>query len=438
MPTAIVAEVAEARQLDYERWQFERNLRTEATDQTERLASPMVNTFEYSLRPEGLVTDLGEPMRPVLEGGHQSAVDRAKVDTQWIFQAKISEIECEEYNQSESYARQIGEGLRITSQSLDGSDYEAMRAVAAALGHRLPMERPSSEDILQNRMWIPEGLVVLSPIPDAVRVDGIDIGGYNKQRQMMIVRIITATGTPMAEHQALIDRIRNAYDDVLTARTGKKHYAGRIQMSNEDARTFIEKQGDLLDAHMSIVNRVFAAARDPDERNAHMAPHRYNLAAALDDRLHGRQVDDLASAGDNARAEGKEFEGNCPTAQTAVTAGQQAERLGYRVERWSEGICANCERTTKVWKKEDGGCNICHVCADADTWHGRVGMDAERQKAVQERAKQQRRQALAQKIGKASARQAVRVEIEEKQSAAQVYTERLVVGGTVKEKIPQA
>jgi len=428
----------EARQGDFERWQQDRWRRDEVTDQSERLASPMVNTFDYHLENGALVTDLGEPMRPVFETGLASAEQMAATSTKWQFEVSRRRIELAEFNELEDYATQIGEGVRITSLSLDGSDYEGMRAIADTLGYRLPVDRPSSEDILQQRMWIPEGLVVMSPIPDAVRVDGIDIGGYNKQRQKMIVRIATASGTPSIEHQELIDRIRTAYDTVLTDRTGQKHYAGRVKLSNDDARTFIEKQGDLLDSHMEVVNRIFAATHDPQERNTKMAPHRYNLAAALDDRLNGKQVMSLSDSGDNARAEGRDFDGDCPPASTAATAGEQAGRLGYSVEKWSQGVCRNCERSTQVWKVEDGGCSICKGCANAHTWHGDAGLERERKKANAERNKQRRRQALAQKVGVATARQVVRFEPSNKPKGGPEFVERLGIGGVVREEVKKA
>jgi hypothetical protein len=426
--------VAEAHQEDFERWQQDRWWRDEITDQSERLASPMVNTFDYRLTAEGLVTDLDEPMRPVFVTGLHTAEQMASVDSRWQFELNRRRIELDEFNQLEDYAFQIGEGMRITSLSLDGSDYEGMRAVAEALGHRLPMDRPSSEDILQTRMWLPEGLVVMSPIPDAVRVDGVDIGGYNKHRQKMIVRIATASGTPSVEHQALIDRIRTAYDTVLTQRTGQKHYAGRVKISNDDARTFVEKQGDLLDAHMQVVNSIFAVTRDPHQRNAQMAPHRYNLAAALDDRLNGKQVRSLSDSGDNARAEGKEFDGDCPPAETAVTASDQAGRLGYSVEKWSQGVCRNCERTTQVWKVEDGGCSICPGCAKAHTWYGNAGLAKEREKALAERSRETQRLERIKKVAKDTVRRVAKILPTKKQDDSE-YVERLGVGGMVRQEV---
>jgi hypothetical protein len=426
--TAPTIDMAEARQQDFERWQAERWRRDEVTDQSERLASPMVNTFEYKLQNGGLVTDLGEPLRPVFEDGFNAAQLQAMRDPKWRFELAQRAIELGELDEIEQFANNMGEGVRMSSVSLDGSDYEGIRAIAEALGHRLPIDRPASTEILANRMWTPEGMVVMSPIPDAVRVDGIDIGAYDKKRQKMIVRVVTAIGDPITEHEALINRVRTVYDGVLTARTGEKHYAGRIQMSNDDAKTFIEKQGDLLDAHMGVIGKIFAATSDHAERNRQAAPHRYNFAAALDDRLHGKDVKSLSDSGDSARSEGKSFDGDCPTSEAAA-AGDQADRLGYRVEKWSMGACRNCERTTMIWNERDGGCNVCRDCASAHTVMKQAGLDAERKKAINERAKQERAKAQAKKIGKAAMKAAI---ITKKSKDEPQYVERLGVGGTVR------
>lgn len=429
----------EANQSDFERWQQEGWRRDEITDQSERLASPMVNTFDYGLTRDGsLITDLGEPMRPVFEIGLQNAERQAQIDPRWQFELERRKIELEEFEKVELYAQELGEGVRITSLSLDGSDYEGMRAIAEMLGQPLPQDYPGSEAMLANRMWTEEGLVVLSPIPDAVRMDGVDIGGYNKHRKKMIVRVMTAQDTPLGEHTELINRIRSAYDNVLTARTGVDHYAGRTQMSNQDARSFIEheNQRDLLDAHMAIIGRIFDAQKDPAVRNQLAAPHRYNFAAALDDRLNGKQVDSLSSSGDNARAEGREFDGDCPPAGTATTAGEQAGRLGYSVEKWSNGICRNCERPTQVWKVEDGGCSVCKDCATAHTWHGEAGLAQERQKAIKERQREAHR---LERVRKAAQETVSRViKWPSKKQDEQEVVERLGIGGMVTEEVKKA
>jgi len=341
----------------YERWAgFERNeqerrRRDEITDQAERLAAPMENTFEYKLTPNGLRSDLGEYLLPILEEGYKVAAHQAGHDSRWIFEWERRGIEVEELRDATTFARAEGVGVRITSLTLDKSNYLGMQAIAIGLGHQLPQERPSSEDILRNRLWtgVPPGMVVLSPIPDAVRLHGIDIGAYDKSREKMHVRIVTPLSLPKGEHKALIGRIRTSYDQSLAQQLGGEWFAGRRPMTLKDAKGFIEHpdQADLLAAHMEIVNEVYATTSDKQERLDRLAVPRYNFAAALDDRMHGKKVASLSDAGDAARAEGKSFDGDCPTTSTTTT--QQMERLGYRAEARLEILkCVNCPYCKKV------------------------------------------------------------------------------------------
>lgn len=423
----------------FEALEYKRRRRDEITDQAERLAAPMTNPFRYHLVDGELVTDLGEPFRPVLVHALEVARQQAALNPDWQFEVRRSEIELALLDETIAYAREIDSGVRITSLSLDGSDYEALRAIAAALGHELPVEYPGSEYLLERPLWIPEGKVELSPIPDAVRVDGINIGGYNRKRLKMLVRITMPIDTPEAAHSALIDRIRDTYDDVLTARTGRKHFAGRDRISTRDALTFIEQQTDLIDAHMAIVSRVHALTSDPGERNRLLEGPRYNFSAALDDRMLGREVTSLQDSGDAARAEGRTFEGDCPTSPTAQTATSQAERLGYlRPERWSEGVCRNCERLTQIWKHEDGGCNVCQACAAAHTRGGQEGLDAERRKAARERKIAQAAAVRTRRIGEralAPAAKTVRQTPAMVNGVVAIARERLAIGGTVTEYV---
>jgi hypothetical protein len=64
---------------------------------------------------------------------------------------------------------------------------------------------------------------------------------------------------------------------------------------------------------------------------------------------------------------------------------EEAMRRLTRQERWSEGECRNCERTTQVWAEEDGGCNVCRKCANEHTVWGQQGLDRERRRAQAER-----------------------------------------------------
>ena len=391
MPTlteqrAAVSKLRYERQLDFERDEHERRRRDEITDQSERLAAPMENTFEYELTPDGLRSDLGEYLIAVLEEGYKVAAHQAVHDPNWIFEQERRGIEIEELQEATAFARSYGCGVRITSLSLDRSNYIGMRAIAAHLGHDLPAERPGSEEILRTRMRtdVPPALVVQSPIPDAVRLHNINIGGYDAGRDRMLVRIVTPLSLGLGEHTSLLGRIRNAYDESLSQQLGGDWFAGRRPRTVQNSRLFIEDpaQADLLDAHMVIVDDIFSLTTDKFERNELLAPHRYNLAAALSDRMDGKTVTSLSDAGDAARAEGKSFDGDCPT--TNSTAAQQAERLGFGVEpRHSILKCVNCpycKRTVDAKKvntvfEKSIQCLSCHKKVDLRT--GKVmGEDA--------------------------------------------------------------
>ncbi len=351
-----VAAVQQERQARFELYQQGRRERDEVTDQAERLAAPMENTFEYELTPDGLRSDLGEYILPIVEDGYNVAVHQAIHDPNWVFERDRRGIEVDEQRALAALAVAERCGIRITSLTLDQSNYIAMCAIADSLGHQLPIDRPSSEDILRNRMWtgIPPAMVALSPIPDAVRVQGIDIGAYDKTREKMLVRIATSLTLSKDEHTSLIESIRTTYDQSLAEQLGGEWFAGRRPMTVKDAKEFIEHpdQVDLLSAHMQIVDEVCAAASDKDERNRRLAIPRYNFAAALDDRMNGKKVVSLSDAGDAARAEGKSFDGDCPTAETTTA---QMEQLGYRVEP-SESMlecvnCPFCRRSVKARKR---------------------------------------------------------------------------------------
>lgn len=362
----------------FEWWERERILRDEITDQAERLAAPMENSFEYDLTEKGIVTDIGEPVLPVIENGLKVAQHQAEHNPDWQFELNRCEIELEEQLQIEDFARQNECGIRVTSFSLDQSNYDGMRAIAHKLGHELPPDRMRSEDILRNRMWlgVPPGLVVLSPIPDAVRERGVDIGAYDRFRLKMLVRVVTLKTDSKDVHEELINEIRQTYDDELGKKLGGKWYAGRQDISRQDARAFIEKQAEWLEAHVEEVFKVYQQTKDPAERLRLLEWSRYSLAAALDDLKNGKQVVSVDESGEAARAEGKEFKSDCPTAQQTLTISEQMEALGYLTEPRVHILrcvnCPFCKRIVDAVKINKPGektieCKSCNAKVDLET-----------------------------------------------------------------------
>lgn len=341
-------EVARVREQHFEAWQYDKRLRDEITQQAEILASPMRHTFYYTVGEHGLQSDLDENLGDVLEDGCLEAEMLAESNPHWQFEAHRRRIEMEEHAEILAFARAGSpeDVIAISSMSLDQSNYKALQAVSKRLGYELP-DGLGSEDILARRLWLgepPEAMVVLSPCPDAVVKDGIDIGGYNRTRKKMLVRLVTRNA---GFHDDLLDTIRNTYDASLTEQLGGNWFAGRPPMEFNNAKAFIEAQPDLLSAHMNIVQRIFATEHNYDRRMALLAGPRYNLSAALDDRLHGREVKNLQEAGAAAREEGREFKPDCPTGSfdsgQSLNAASQAEVLGYLFGP-TDGIdkCVNC------------------------------------------------------------------------------------------------
>lgn len=412
---------------DWERQQ--RELRDEITDQAERLAAPMAHAFEYELRADGLYSDLNERFATVLEDGLQVAEHKASIDPCWEFEVRRRRIELEELAAATTFARQHDGGVRISSISLDQSNYKGMRAIAEHFGLRLPLERPDSETVLQNRMRcdVPPALVVMSPIPDAVRLQGVNIGAYDTKRQKMLVRIITPQSQPKEIQARFAEDIRSIYDASLHDQFGGEWYAGRQggKITVKNAKAFIEMQEDLLSDHMAIVRDVFAATADKDERLRLLASPRYNLSAALDDRLHGRTVTSLSDSGDTARAEGRSFDGDCPTSM--ASAAQQAETLGYTGLKAKEVLecvnCPFCKKVVKAVKKHTAKeqsieCQACFAKVDTRTGER---IDAKPRLA-------------AKKLGAKAVKLAKVVELKKLGKEWRLH-KRVVVGGVVREYI---
>lgn len=322
--------VAEQRLVQYEAYEYQRLLLDELTDQSERLAAPMVNSFDYRQGERGLETLQGDALRPILEKGLRVAVERAANRPEWHFEIARRQLELEELDMAQAMMVELaagqghnalvvlspcpdavlrqdnsidgydrhrkklmvriievsGDGARITSMSLDGSNYKAMQAVVQALGDELPTGL-GSEEILARRFRL--------------ALDDED-------------------------RSLVAGAIREAYDRSLSDQLGGEWYAGRSPIDVQDALAFIRQQGDLLEAHMQAVREVQSTIHDAQQQEHQLEFHRFNLAAALDARLRGQQADDLEAAGRTARSEGREFSRECPT---MAGAEEQLASLGY-------------------------------------------------------------------------------------------------------------
>lgn len=383
--------VEQRRQADfeaYQAWEHERRLYEEITDIAERVRAPIAPMQEFTLSLDGLVSARGELLRPVMENGLAEARRMALTNPDWQVEVRRREIELDEYNDLESLAH---------------SGFGAMVSY-----------------------W---------PIPDAVRAGNSDLPGYNRDRLKMFTRISVATpsgviikyhsydGGYMPGIQAmdrvlgnddfdasrsseeiaatrryivppdnideLDEQLRRAYDDAILRNENRVVYSGSEPLAVKDVFGFIASKKSLLDEHMAVLHKIFDATSDHYERIEKMKPHRYNFAAAIDDLLHGKEVVSIQDAGEGARSEGRNLEGDCPTGEGEETAVGQLGEVGFRSAReqkstiWGPGECVACLRDTVVAINK---CNMCQGCEDVHNTLGDAGLNVLMAEAKRRRA----------------------------------------------------
>jgi hypothetical protein len=388
---AAVAERREAEFEAYERWEYQRRLYDEITDVAERVRAPISPTQEFTLTSEGLMSARGELLRPIVEGGLAEAQRMALTNPDWAVEVTRREIELSEYDDYEVLARQ-GYGAQVS-------------------------------------YWL---------IPDAVRNGDSSLPGYNRERLKMFTRVAMATGrgvivkyhsydgsylpgvqamdealgrsdfdptrsseeiaaqrrhlpVPTTTIEELDEILRRAYDGAMSRVTHCELDSGRPPLAVKDVMGFIAAQDKLLGEHMSELANIFALTRNTYERNELMKSHRFNLAAAIDDLLHGKQVTSAVEAGDGARSEGRNLDGDCATGDE-TTATQQLDSLGFKIKKetpsiWGAGDCVACLEFKLVAINK---CNMCQDCEDVHNQSGDVGLER-----VMEDAKKRRQKALA-------------------------------------------
>lgn len=405
----------------YQEWQ-----RTEEiTDQSERLAAPMENQFEYSLGNDGhLYSEYGDMLLEVLQGGLVNAEAAARL--------------------------QPDVGFEVERRNHELDELLAVEALAGS-----PDNTPTS-------------VVILSPIPDAVRNKTTAIRGYDSKRQKLMVRIwerssqgvsslsmsldksdhkaiqaaVSSLGYDLADDttgseeilamrffsntplKELRDNVRTAYDDSLASTNGGKWFAGRQFDSVLNARTFINTQPDLISSHMQAVAHIQSLGLGLEDKNELLEEARFGLAAALDDRLHSRLVASIADSSALASAEGRSFDRECPTF-TASTR-DQLGALGFQADVWRQGTCRVCLAGGSV-----GSCSVCKSCESADNHGDRNALARIHQLAVK------RRQLLAKTAMRKSALKTNELknkptELRARRGVKLRQVEKIVIGGTKK------
>lgn len=395
------AAIARQRESDFEAyhsWELQRRY-DEITDVAERVRAPIAPKQEFMLTAEGLVSERGETLRPVIVKGLAEAQRMALTNPDWRVEVIRRTIDLQEYDELETLAMQ-GEGS------------------GALVSY-----------------WL---------IPDEIR-SGANTGlpGYNRERLKMFTRIAvpTAKGVAIKYHSydgsylpgvqsmdeaigftfdpnrtseqiagerrripvpvdidALDEVLRQAYDGALARDFGGEWDGGRPPLAVKDIIAFICGQEKLLDEHMGEVVKVFAQTANPHKRNTLMEPHRYNLAAAIDDLLHGKEVTSAAEAGEAARDEGRNLDGDCPTGDD--TAQSELEKLGFKTAKtersrvWAAGECRTCLQDKAI---DITGCNMCLDCENAHNVGGNALLNGIMRDAQEKRARQLRAAALRRK-----------------------------------------
>lgn len=379
------------RQADFEayhEWEYERRLYDEITDVAERVRAPISPTQEFSLTSEGLVSERGEPLRPIIAKGLSEARRMAVANSDWNVEVERRMIELEEYDQMENLAF-IGTGALISywlipdvvrsgESSLPGYNRERLKMftrIAVPTANGLAIKYHSYDQ---------------SYLPGVQAMDeaqGFEFDATRSSEQIAKER--RYIDVPVDNIHELDEILRRAYDGTLARDKGGDWEGGRRPLKVKDVVGFISEQHSLLGEHMSVLSKIFGEVSDPHHRNKRMEPHRYNLAAAIDDLLHGKQVTSAKDAGYGARSEGRNLEPDCPTGDSATE--QQLNDLGFgnfQIERsrlWVRGECRTC------LKEKDIDTSQCHMCIHCEEVHNVAG-DAGLDQIINEAKKRRKRE----------------------------------------------
>ncbi|HET9412013.1 MAG TPA: hypothetical protein VFO38_04140 [Candidatus Saccharimonadales bacterium] len=361
----------------YQHWEYQRRQYDEITDVAERVRAPLAVTQEFDLTPNGLVSARGEPLLPIIEDGIADAKRMAAMQPDWQVEYERRLIDRDEYYALETLAtHQEGQGAMVSYWLIP----DAVRS-----GSNLP---GYNRDRLKmfTRVAVPtqRGIAIkyhsydLSYKPGLVAMDQALGSTFDTSRSSEQVarerRYLPWVGATV---DGIDEMLRHAYDSALARDKGGEWSGGRPPLATQDVIGFISEQKDLLGNHMAELTKIFSLTLDPYERNRLMEPHRYNLAAAIDDLLHGKKVTTAVEAGDNARSEGRNLDRDCPTGtDDEASAAEQLGSLGFkgknRYRILAMGECRTCLYEKAVVVNE---CNMCLDCENVHSNEGNIGLD---------------------------------------------------------------
>lgn len=346
--------------------EWQRLMTDQVTEASERLNGVMENTFEYTLEGGELYFQ-GEALRPIFVRGIQNTEELVRSQPQFSVELLRRHIELLQYEQQLALLRNAD---------------------------------------LEDTML----LVHISPTPDAVLKDGVELNAYDKVRKKIMVRVSEATkaglrvtsfsldGNDRVALQAMaaelgldipddatsedilemagcirrsqlpadnaVQFLRSRYDAAMSMQYGGEWYGGRQDSDVLSTMQKIMRYPKLIKAHTNEVMRLkkrlgrdFRFTKDYDTAT-------YNFLAAIEQSYKtGAVVTRLSVAGAGARAMGTTFaKPDCPTGLTSATSAEQALGMqGIGERHWHFGACQACLKLAMV-----GECDVCLSCEEAD------------------------------------------------------------------------
>lgn len=335
--------------------------RDEKTGAAERLSLPMEHTFLYEKRDGELFSEFGLSLDEVVHGGLEDIKRMVAFYPDWAGEVSRRECDVEELaaisslrpGEKQITFLPIPDDVRAGRTTIGGYDRARMRMLVR-LAEAKPNNQVAITSFSLDRSYYP-GLQA------AARAVGHEIPDNLSSNEVMRDRVHIGDDDTRTSGE-LVDLLRTAYDAQLRRDLGGEWYAGCPPINPANALAFVESQTDLFAEHIKTIKYItlefFGVERDVALEEA-----RYNYAARLDGLLHGQHYASAESAGAEARSLGKTFEGDCPPSLSIVA---QADKLGFAREVWKVGekkLCVNCplcKALVTAIKTRDGiRCNGC-------------------------------------------------------------------------------
>lgn len=350
---------------DYVAFERERLKTDQITEASERLNGAMENVFEYTYK-NGDFYFQGQALRPIFENGIQMAEEIVRQRPEFMVE------------------------LRRRYRELGQLDEQI--------------------ELMKNIDWQdPLVLVHISPTPDAVLKNEVDLNAYDKKRKKIMLRITEptvdgvkvtsmsldgndrvalravgdffgvdipdgATSEDILDMHFLAEKsqfngerpakvLRERYDKAMQMQYGGQWYAGRRDSEVLNTMQKIMAYPELIQQHVSEVwalrerlGKDFRFTKDYEDAT-------YNFLAAIEQagRL-GAVVGSMSDAGELARSAGVEFaRSDCPTG-SVQTAEQALELQGFGKERsMSCGVCGKADACYGDPCNMEGlTCKFCH------------------------------------------------------------------------------